>query len=194
MLNKKNLPFPDINLSVMVLSSPIPPPPPPLLQSTSLLLPLNSSLKENAGHLHMSKISLLPGQFQVIRSLDIPDDLILFIDNNIKFLQHLFLFQLAHCTAWKTAITAYWLFVSPISPTFLSICSFSSPSNTLCLCTGLGEIKGAANTGNDLNSKNKLLRLFMSAEEQVMLKTHVCNVGGMHGSHTSIFSASQLAG
>lgn len=50
MLNKKNLPFPDINLSVMVLSSPIPspPPPPPTLQFHSLV-PLSLPLSENRG-------------------------------------------------------------------------------------------------------------------------------------------------
>lgn len=47
MLNKRNLPFPDINLSVMALSSPIPPR--PQLNSSPLLLPLNSYLEENKG-------------------------------------------------------------------------------------------------------------------------------------------------
>lgn len=42
MLNKRNLPFPDINLSVMALSSPIH----PQLHFSLLLLPLNSSLEE----------------------------------------------------------------------------------------------------------------------------------------------------
>lgn len=44
MLNKRNLPFPDINLAVMALSSTIPP---PQLYFSPLLLPLNSSLEEN---------------------------------------------------------------------------------------------------------------------------------------------------
>lgn len=49
MLNKKNLPFPDINLSVMVLSSPILSLPTLQLHYGSLLVPLNSPLSANQG-------------------------------------------------------------------------------------------------------------------------------------------------
>lgn len=72
MLNKKNLPFPDINLPVMVLSSPVPAPPLLQLHFSPLPLPLNSPRSERQGAppRPTSHASPRMSQIQVIRSPD----------------------------------------------------------------------------------------------------------------------------